>query len=166
MSDDENLFMDDPEPSDFVSSRSRLESESQIMGNENGGSFDIKRQESANSQSGIKQSRIHVDLKFLNNKLVIPEPLSQESYQFPVNQGQIPTNIEANNEFNIQQISQDSLQINSVVIDPMKHIKAQFPIRYFIFKNVKANYLKLCKDYGICLTPKANEDKLKFAFNV
>ena len=165
MSDDENLFVDDPEHSDLISNMSRRESESQIFGNENADPFSMKRQESTNSQSAIKQPRIHVDLKFLNKPVFI-EPVYQESYQSTENQGHLHTNIEASNESIIQQISQDTSQTNSIVIDPMKHIKAQFPIRYFILKNMKPNYLKICKDLGICLTPKANEDKLKFAFNV
>jgi hypothetical protein len=147
---------------EYLSNRSRGNSESQI--NEHGDSLNIRRQESGTSQSGAKP-KISIDLRSKLRRKDQVEPQIQETHVIPNNHiYQPPSMPEPMMEHNFMPPSQEP-QIVVPSVDPMKVLKNQYPTRYFIFKNLKPNHMRLCRDHNIAIISKAHESKLKFSYS-
>jgi len=163
MSDGDNSdFLDDPkayedEQSDVFSGLSRRGSESYNQPPED---LNIRRQD-----SGAKNPNMVVDLKTRLRKNTSESSEPMRTHQdIPVPPPPM-YNPPIMNPLPPQQ-QQETGPGGKPVVEIGMRLKSIYPQRYFIFKNMKPQHFKFCKDNNYGITQKTNENTLKSAFEV
>ena len=162
MSDGENSdFLDDPKAyeedhSDIFSNLSRRGSES--YNNPPEQDLTIRKQD-----SGFKNSNVVVDLKAkLMKHDSDPYEARHMSHDIPVPP---PPNYNIQHSQGVS-VSQETVDPNKSIVEIGMRLKSIYPQRYFIFKNMKPQYFKFCRENNYGITQKMNENTLKSAFEV
>lgn len=162
MSDGENSdFFDDPkayedEHSDILGNLSRRGSENYSHPLET--ETNLRKQD-----SNIKNSNMVVDLR---TKLRKTTSESSESMHMPQEIPVPPPSYSQAQNQNVPSNTQEFNEHGKSIVEIGMRLKAIYPQRYFIFKNMKPQYLKFCREYNYGITPKMNENTLKSAFEV
>lgn len=163
MSDDENSdFLADPkayedDQSDIPSALSRRGSENYNHPPEI--DHTLRKQD-----SGIKNQNAAVDLR-----TKLKRTISESSDSMHMTSQEIPiprSNPQYSQQTASAAMTQEQSDYQKNLVEIGMRLKAIYPHRYFIFKNMKPQYLKLCREHNYAMTPRMNENTLKSAFEV
>jgi len=161
MSDGDNSdFLDDPkayedEQSDVFSGLSRRGSESYNQPPEE---LHLRKQD-----SGAKNPNMVVDLKTRLRKNTSESSEPMRTHQdIPVPPPPM-YNPPISHQMPPQQVVEHS---GKPVVEIGMRLKSIYPQRYFIFKNMKPQHFKFCRENNYGITQKTNENTLKSAFEV